>query len=336
MLSNFASFCTALEELAASYLGANHVKAVVSGDIGLIITLKALGLPEGAPCYISTFTFNSTMNAALWAGLQPVLIDIDPDTFNLSTESLKNAMEKKGGTGVVLATHVFGNPCNVPELENLARARDCFLIFDSAHGYGSKRNEIPVGRFGDAEVFSLSGTKIVTSAEGGLVATPHRWLAEKITYLRAYGFQNDYNSKYIGINGKISEIHSALGVLSLSKIEELLVRRHQIVEGYKRRLQTNVKWQRIRPEDRSTFKDVCIGVGGAREAVQRVLQDDQIQTKRYFLPLHFMQPYKQFMYGAYPVTEEVYDTTLCIPAYADLTEENLDRISRGVLKGISL
>lgn len=334
MLSNFSKFSQELEEKAASYLNSPYVKAVVSGDIGLMITLKALELPPGASCYISDFTFNSTINAALWAGLRPVLVDIDRETFNISTDALSEKIKKRGGPGVVLATHVFGNPADIESLKSIAREHECFLIFDAAHALGSKSNDQHIGCFGDAEIFSLSGTKLVTSAEGGLISTPHKWLAEKLIYMRAYGFQNDYNSRYVGLNGKISELHCALGILGLERIEEFLQKRREIVARYQQNLAGRVKYQKVRSEDRSTYKDVAIGTGERTETVEQSLHSQGIQTKRYFLPLHVMKPYMEFADGNYPATEHVYNTTICIPAYSDLCADDLDLISDRILRAL--
>jgi dTDP-4-amino-4,6-dideoxygalactose transaminase len=335
MLSNFGTFSERLERLAGDYLRSPHVLSVVSGDIGLIVALNALELPPGSPCFLSDFTFNSTINAALWSDLRPVLVDIDPDTYNMDPDHLASALREWSGPGVVLATHVFGNPCDVDRLLELVRANDCYLVFDAAHGYGSRRGDVPVGRFGDAEVFSLSGTKLVTSAEGGLIATPHDWLAERIMYLRAYGFQHDYESLVVGINGKISELHSALGLLNLARIESEVQRRAEILARYQERLGTAVGWQHVRPIDRSTYKDISIMLGDRRNAVERTLTEGGVQTKRYFLPLHTMKPYAPFADGPLPQSERVSESTLCLPAFSDLDEDTIDRIADLVLTALS-
>jgi dTDP-4-amino-4,6-dideoxygalactose transaminase len=335
MLSNFGAFSERLERLVAGYLGSPHILAVVSGDIGLVVTLKALELPPGAPCYVSSFTFNSTINAALWAGLRPVIVDADRSTYNIDPAELARAMARRPGPGVILATHVFGNPCDSDALRDLAKTNDCFLVFDAAHGYGSRREEIPVGCLGDAEVFSLSGTKLVTSAEGGLIATPHHWLAERAVYLRAYGFQHDYESLFVGINGKISELHCALGVLTLARVEEEVRRRHEIVTSYRARLEDLVGWQHVRPVDRSTYKDISIDLGVHRDAVARSLAQGGVQTKHYFMPLHQMKPYATFADGPLPRSEELYESTLCVPAFSDLDDDDLDRVCHLVREGIA-
>lgn len=334
MLSNFADYSQRLEGLSADYLGSPHVLCVVSGDIGLVLTLKALELPEGSPCFVSSFTFNSTINAAIWAGLEPVIVDADPSTFNIDAEALARGCERDGRAGVVLATHVFGNPCDADAVAAVAASYGHRVVYDAAHGYGSVRDGVHVGCLGDAEVFSLSGTKLVTSAEGGLVSTPHDWLAERLRYLRAYGFQNDYNSRYVGLNAKMSELHAALGVLTLARVEQAVARRNEIAQRYRALLGDRVGWQAVRPVDRSTHKDVCVALGDRRDDVEARLTSAGIATKRYFLPLHRMAPYAAFTQGPLPVADRTYDTTLCLPAFNDLDDRTVDHVAEVVLEGL--
>lgn len=337
MLSNFADFTNRLEEGARTSLAMPHVLAIVSADIGLVVTLKALELPASSPCFVSDFTFNSTINAAIWTGLEPVIVDVDPGSYNMSPESLREAMGRDGRPGVVLPTHVFGNPCDVDALHELADTHGSRLVFDAAHAYGSTRSSQPVGSFGDAEVFSLSGTKVVTSAEGGLVATKHDWLAERIVYLRAYGFQHDYQSRYVGLNGKLSELHAALGVLTLPHAEELVRKRLGLVAQYRSLLASSVTFQTVRDEDRSTYKDLSIDFGSEsrRERIELALEAAGVQTKRYFVPLHTMAPYARYSHGPKPVTDAVHARTLCVPLYADLATSEVELIC-GIISSFPL
>ena len=327
MLSNFAEYSQRLEALAAGYLGSPHVLPVVSGDIGLVLALRALDIPVGAPAFISSFTFNSTVNAALWAGLRPVLVDIDPASFNLSPDALADAVERTPEPGVVLATHTFGNPCDTDAIRSVADRTGCRVVYDAAHAYGSRRDGVPAGCLGDAEVFSLSGTKLVTSAEGGLVATPHDDVAERLTYLRGYGFQHDYNSRYVGLNGKISEFHCALGVLTLATVEEAVARRQAIVARYRAVLGDGVGWQAVRPTDRSTYKDISLVLGDRRDDVEAALGAAGVATKRYFLPLHRQDAYLTHVERPLPATDAVAATTLCVPAFNDLGDDQVDAIA---------
>ncbi len=332
MLSNFGEFALQFERETAAYLEVPFALAVSSCDLGIIITLSALELPPRAPCFVSDFTFNSTMNAAVWAGLSPVLVDVDSSTYNMSPAALSAEMQRFPEPGVVLATHVFGNPCDVEELSRIAREHGSYLVFDAAHGYGSQHRGVKVGGFGDAEVFSFSGTKVVTSGEGGLVTTRHDWLAERVRYLRAYGFQGDYRSRYIGLNGKISELNAALGVLSARQIEDLLARRTEIVRQYMSALDGLVTWQHVDASDISTFKDLCLGLGSRRSEVEGSLALVDVQTKRYFVPLHTMTPYAPFSFSPKPAASSVHESSLCVPLYPDLEREDLDLIV-GTIRG---
>jgi dTDP-4-amino-4,6-dideoxygalactose transaminase len=327
MLSNFAQYASALEAMAADYLGATCVLTVSSGDIALILALRSLQLPPKSRVLVPSFTFNSTVNAILWNDLIPVFVDIDPETLNID---VADAARRIDGASAILATHVFGNPASVDELARLAGGVGARLVFDAAHGYGSIRQGKHVGRFGDAEVFSLSGTKPVTSAEGGLFATSNPELADRFRYLRAYGFQYDYNSRYIGLNGKLSELHAALGLLTLSRIEDALTVRQAKVAQYIRRLAEvpGITFQRVSDQDRSTYKDfaVVFGTGEDRYLAETALTAAQVQTKRYFRPCHQMEAYRPYSHRPLPVTESLYRRILCLPLFEDLTEAEVDSI----------
>lgn len=327
MLSNFAEYATALEALAAEYLGAASVLTVSSGDVGLILALRALQLPPKTRVLVPSFTFNSTVNAILWNDLRPVFVDIDPESLNVDPADVERKID---GAGAILATHVFGNPAAVHELARIAGGAGARLIFDAAHGYGTLRAGRHVGTFGDAEVFSLSGTKPVTSAEGGFLATSNPELAERFRYLRAYGFQYDYHSRYIGLNGKLSELHAALGLLTVARIEDALAARRLHVDRYLGRLGAvrGVTFQKVSPQDRSTYKDFALlfATGQERYLVETALTAAQVQTKRYFRPCHQMDAYRSYANGALPVTEDVYRRILCLPLFEDLAADQVDSI----------
>jgi dTDP-4-amino-4,6-dideoxygalactose transaminase len=335
MLSNFAEYATALEALAAEYLGAACVLTVSSGDVALILALRALQLPPRTRVLVPSFTFNSTVNAILWNDLRPVFVDIDPETFNIDPVDVERKID---GAGAILATHVFGNPAAVDELARIAGGAGARLIFDAAHGYGTLRRGRHVGTFGDAELFSLSGTKPVTSAEGGLFATSNPELAERFRYLRAYGFQYDYHSRYVGLNGKLSELHAGLGLLTLARIEEALAVRRVHVDHYLNRLGVvpGLTFQKVEPEDRSTYKDFAIlfANGQERYLAEAALGAAQVQTKRYFRPCHQMDAYRQFAGGALPVTESVYRRILCLPLFEDLTANDVDSVCDTVIAAV--
>jgi len=171
----------------------------------------------------------------------------------------------------------------------------------------------------------------VTSGEGGLVATKHDWLVDRLERIRGYGFRGDYRSDLVGMNAKMSELHAALGLLNFERIDEILIRRDEHVAQYRARLGSSVGWQRVLPGDQSTTKDLVIGLGRLRGAVENELTNAQIQTKRYFVPLHFMPAYSKHTTGPLPQTERAFDESLCIPLYGSMTGAQVDRVCDVVL-----
>lgn len=334
MVSNFATFAQRLEALTSDYLGV-ATKVVVSGDIGLILTIAALDLPNGSAVIAPSFTFNSTINAILWNGLTPVFADINPETFNLDPDSAGEAAARFDAK-LIVATHVFGNPADVNGLRDVADRHGARLLFDAAHAYGSMHEGRKVGSLGHAEVFSLSGTKLVTSAEGGLISTGDPALLERLTYLRGYGFLGDYNSRFVGLNGKMSELHAALGTLTLSRVENAIAMRHELVSLYRNRLAgLPLRFQRVRSTDRTTFKDLALLFATVpdRDRVERALSDAQVQTKRYFRPCHTQTAYRHCPSVDLSSTLDVHGRSLCIPLFQGLTEGNVDTIT-GTIRGV--
>jgi dTDP-4-amino-4,6-dideoxygalactose transaminase len=336
MLSNFGPLAVELEAQSRVYLGAGHLLSASSGDVALILAVRALGLPAGSRVLVPSFTFNSTINSIVWNGHRPVFVDIDADTLNMDPHS---AAERVDGAAAIVATHVFGSPADVDALAAIARRAGVPLLFDAAHGYGSLYRGRHVGTLGAAEVFSLSGTKPVTSGEGGLFATEDPELASRFRYLRAYGFQDDYVSHYVGLNGKLSELHAALGLLTMARVEDALATRRRHVAAYLARLAVlpGVGFQKIAPADRSTYKDFALLFrdGSLRNSVEVALTARGIQTKRYFRPCHDMPAYREFCDRPLPQTDSAYARVLCVPLFEDMTDAQRDLVCDVIGEAVS-
>jgi dTDP-4-amino-4,6-dideoxygalactose transaminase len=258
-----------------------------------------------------------------------VFAEIDPGSLTIDPADVAKLITPR--TSLVLGTHVFGNPCDDDALK--AAAGLVPIVYDAAHAYGSRYRGRPSGggTLGTFEVFSFSGTKLVTSAEGGLVSTGDPALARKMEYLRAYGFQGDYESHMVGLNGKISELNAALGVLTLGTVERAVARRHEIVARYRATLgnAAGIGFQRVDPRDRSTHKDFAIlcADGAQRDRIEAALAAEQIQTKRYFRPAHAMRAYRRWTTRPLPRTDDVYERILCLPIFNELPDSDVDRIA---------
>jgi dTDP-4-amino-4,6-dideoxygalactose transaminase len=327
MLSNFGPHAARFEARAQACLGTPRVRCVASGDVGLVIALSALDLPEGGEAIVPSFTFNSTVNAVRWNRLVPVFADIDPATLNVDPADVERLVGPR--TAVIVATHVFGNPCDADELRRIAAARGVPIVYDAAHAFGSRYRSRPVGTLGDLEVFSFSGTKLVTSAEGGLVAAATDELVRRVEYGRAYGFQADYESHFPGLNGKLSELNAALGVLTVRLVEPAATRRAAIARRYRDHLAglPGVAFQQVDPRDRSTYKDFAILCAAGRDALEARLAAEDIQTKRYFRPCHTMRAFRRWATRPLPRTDETYARILCLPIFNELPDEDVDRIA---------
>lgn len=321
MLSNFSVNVQRLEKHITSYLGNKYVWTVTNGDVGLITALASLELHQDDEVILPSFTFNSTANAVVWNRLTPVFADIDERTLCIDPEDVRKKITKK--TKVILGVHTFGNPCDVDKLSSIATANGCFLIFDSAHAYGSLYKGKKIGSFSDIDVFSLSGTKVVTTAEGGIITTNKKSIFKKISYIRNHGFLNNYRSEYIGVNGKMSELHATLGLLTLPLIEKEVKKRTKIVLLYRKLLKDvdGITFQEIDEQNRSTYKDFCILIKN-RDALADFLGKYNIQTKKYFCPLHTMHYFKEYN-TKLPKTETVARSILCLPIYNDIPTKDI-------------
>ncbi len=335
MLSNFSLYARQFEQKAQGYLGNPFTRAVVNCDIGLVLSVAALGIPEGSECLVQSFTFNSTINAILWNRLRPVFVDIDPRTLNVDCEDLERRITS--ATRAIVVTHIFGSPLPIDRVTEFARGRDLRVVVDAAHAYGAMHSGVRVGdpSLGDFQVFSFSGTKPLTSAEGGLVSIAREEDLRAFEYLRAYGFHNDYISRFVGLNAKLSEIHAALGCLALDGVEGVMETRKAKADRYRAALsrEARIRFQEVPPESRSSYKDFAILCSEGRDALATRLEDLGIQTKKYFRPLHRMPVYERFGSAQDDLkdTLAVADAVLCLPMFNDLADADIDRVCEAIL-----
>ena len=338
MLSNFGPYAQRFEEKVRNISRAKYCRAVANCDLGLIITLKAFNLKPGSEVLVPSFTFNSTGNAILWNGLKPRFVDIDTGTLNMDTDDLRSKISNKASA--ILATNTFGYPSDMFRLHVIAKAHDLPLIFDSAHAFGAYYNERPIARYGDAHVFSFAGTKVVTTGEGGAIVTPHKWMADRIKYLRAYGFQGDYNSKYLGLNAKMSEMAAALGLHTLDNLSTNIEYREKLYMRYRTNLMTYSEefyYPLIRVGSRPTYPYFTIIFNRPYHSrrVAALLKKSGVETKKYYMPLHKSNIFRKYR-GPLSSTNWVYQRILNLPQHTEMDLNDVDRICdvvRRVLDG---
>jgi dTDP-4-amino-4,6-dideoxygalactose transaminase len=324
------------EERCSDYLGVANCVAVSSCTAGLMLVLRAAGL--AGDVVVPSFTFAATVHAASWNGLPPTFADVDPVTLTLSPESVARAIGVR--TSAILATHLYGTPCDVESLEEVAASHGVPLFFDAAHAFGSRHGERHVGTFGQAEVFSLSPTKVLVATEGGIIATNDDTLAERCRIGRDYGNPGDYDCRFVGLNARMSETHAAIALRSLDYLDERIARRNALASRYREGIASvrGIAFPEVRPGDRSTYKDFTILVDpeafGAEAAwLSKALGAEGIDTRRYYSPpVHRMRAYRRqsTANGNLHVTETAAERVLTLPMWTEMRDEHVDRVASAI------
>ncbi|MBI4234985.1 DegT/DnrJ/EryC1/StrS family aminotransferase [Candidatus Peregrinibacteria bacterium] len=335
MLTN-ASYVEAFEEAVQKYTGAKYAIATNSCTNGMMLTIKALGLK--GEVILPSFTFHATAHAAAWNGLKLVFVDCDPKTYNIDPKKVEAAITPQ--TCAIMAVYIFGNPPDIESLEKVAKKHKLKLILDAAHGFGTKYQGKSAGGFGDAESFSLSPTKLLTSGEGGLVTTNDPDLARKLKTGRNYGDPGTYDSEFSGFNARMSELHAALGLTSLKVLTKNVQRRNQMVTLYKKLLSQipGIDFQQIEKGNISSYKDFSILIdakafGLSRDQAYQALNKENIMVKKYFYPA----VHNQIAFRGYPKrdtglknTNFIAENSLSLPLFSHITEAQIRKIVKTV------
>ncbi len=318
------------EEHLKEYLSVSNAIGVSSCTLGLILVLHVLDLK--GEVIVPSFTFPSTVHAIMWNNLKPVFVDCDPETFNLIPSKVEEAITSQ--TSAIMAVNIFGNPCEVEALEDIAIRYDLKLIFDSAHGFGSELNGKPLGKYGNAEVFSTSPTKLLVTGEGGVITTEDGELAEKIRTGIEYGNPGDYDCLFKGLNARLGEFNSLTGIYSLKRLNENTELRNYLASVYKQYLShiPGISFQKINPSGKSSYKDFSILIEPSfclsRDLLYKALEAEGVVTRKYFYPNHRQKALKNIdMNCKLPFTDEVSEKVICLPIYSSMTEDMIKTVS---------
>ncbi len=322
------------EKQVCRTLGVKNAIAVSSCTSGLILAVKALDLK--GEVIVPAFTFAATAHALAWNKITPVFCDSEKGTYNIDVKKVEPLIN--GKTSAIMPVYIFGVPPRITELEKLAKKYNMKLLFDSAQGLGARYKGRLAGGFGNAEVFSMSSTKVVTSIEGGLVTTGDDDLAGKIRQMRDYGKSFDGEGMdYVGLSARMSEFHSIIGMRNFSKMEQLIKRRKKLIAHYKKNLEDvkGISFQKIPSCSESTgnYKVIFIDEKKARatrDEVYQFMKEKRIQTKKYFYPaLHMQKAYAQFKkkyQGLLPVAEKASKEGLALPLYSHMNRKIVSRV----------
>lgn len=324
-----------LETELRSYLGVDTAMLFNNGTIALLAALKMLDLPAGSEVITTPLTFAATAHAITWNGLKPVFADVDPVTLTLDPRSVEKAITEK--TSAIVGVHVYGTVCDVDALQTIADENGLRLLYDGAHAFGTVINGKPVASFGDGTVFSFHATKLFTTLEGGLIATPRAEDDEKIYFLRNFGIKNEEEVISVGINGKMNEIQAAIGLLNLPLVAEEQAKRAELRRSYDAYL-NDIPGVSVQPVQKGVtnseqYYPVVIDAsvfGKSRDDVYEALREKNIFARKYFHPICTeFEPYRHLPIisaANHIVAETRKSQVLCLPFFSGVTDEDFEEI----------
>lgn len=328
-LTNNGPLVNELEIQLKQYLGVPHLLYVSNGTSALQIAIKALELK--GEIITTPFSFIATTSSILWEGWKPVFVDIDRHTFNINPALIEAAITPR--TSAIVATHVFGNPCDIDAIQQIAAKHNLKVIYDASHCFGTKYKGQSVFRYGDISITSFHATKLFHTIEGGAVFTSDPDLLRKMAYMRNFGFNGPEDFACIGINGKNSEFHAAMGLVNLKYANELLQKRKEQYLQYAGFLQSqDVQLQTI--DANACYNYAYFPVVFPSEEVlkrtERALVAHSIHPRRYFYPsLHTLQFVEKYECAN---SLHIAPRIMCLPMHHHLTQEELHMIVRIFLR----
>ena len=326
VLTNHGPYCQEFESCLSKFLSAKNVSVVNNGTTGLMLALKALS--KGSEVITTPFTFAATASSIKWLGFKPVFVDVEPKFGNIDPILVANAVTSK--TGAILASHNFGFPADSKRLTEISQKFQIPLIFDAAPAMGVRLNGKSITSFGDASILSFHATKVFTTIEGGSVISRSKQIKEEIDLLRNFGI-SDYEVKSTGINGKLNEIQSAIGLLNLKRFNQNVSRRRALFELYEQNLEALPKVRLLNPNKNTEYNfEYCIVVFENEKDCLYVfekLKESEIFCRRYWNPvLTNTIPYHDKK-SKFPEAEKSSKCSLALPMGSDSNENIVNLIS---------
>ncbi len=331
-LTNNGPFHQRFEQALCDYLGVRHVSLFANGTLALVTALQALRVQ--GEVITTPYSFVATAHALLWNGIKPVFVDIDPETLNIDTAKIEAAITPR--TTAILPVHCYGHPCDVVRIQEIADNYGLKVIHDAAHAFGVRRGGESVLAHGDLSVLSFHATKVFNTFEGGAIVSHSDKAKRHIDHLKNFGFVDETTVVAPGINGKMSEINAAFGLLQLEGIDAAIAGRQSIDASYRRGLAdvAGIRCLGDAGEERANYAYFPILVGPeyplSRDELFARLREHGIVARRYFYPLISDFPMYREMPSAaaanLPVARRAADSVICLPIYPGLAEDEVDAI----------
>jgi perosamine synthetase len=329
-ISSSGKYVDAFERSFAEFCGVEHALTCANGTVALHLALLALGVGPGDEVIVPTLTYVASANAVVYCGATPVLVDSEPDSWNLDPARVAEAITER--TKAIMAVHLYGHPADMDPLVELAREHRIAIVEDAAEAHGAQYRGQTVGSIGDVSTFSFYGNKIITTGEGGAVVTNDAELATRIKMLRGQG--QDPNRRYwfpvVGYNYRLTNVAAAIGLGQLERVDWHLERRREVARWYAeflgpdRRITTSPE----QPWARSSFWISCALLAEdtqPRDDVMARLADRGIETRPFFYPMHTLPMYEHLLRpeAGFPVAESLARRGLNLPTSAMLTRDDV-------------
>ena len=332
-LTNNGPLHEQLEQELADYLGVKYLSLFSNGTLALISALQALKIQ--GEVITTPFSFVATTHSLWWNKITPVFVDIEPDYLNIDTAKIEAAITPR--TTAIMPVHVYGNPCQVEEIQRIADKHGLKVIYDAAHAFGVKMNGNSLLNFGDLSVLSFHATKVYSTIEGGAVICHSAEMKHHLDNLKNFGFQDETIVEEPGINAKLNEVQAAYGLLQLKYVDSFMARRKVITELY-RSLLKDVRGIRYLSDMEHvthgySYFPILVDAeqyGISRDALYNKLKENNIFSRRYFYPLiSTFEPYNMLPSSNaenLPIATEVAEQVICLPIYPGLTDEDVMRV----------
>ncbi|WP_292486013.1 DegT/DnrJ/EryC1/StrS aminotransferase family protein [Methanohalobium sp.] len=333
-----AKYVEDLENAVAEYLGVEHAVAVSSSTAGMMLTIKSMGL--NGEVILPGFNFHSSADAVLWNGLKLKFVDIDPETWTIDPDKIEENITEN--TSAICGAHIFGNPCDIEKLLQIAEDNNLKLYFDASHALGSKYHNEYIGNFGNAEIFSLNPSTSNSAGEGGIVTTNDDDLKDYLLAGRNYGDEGELNSRFPAFNARMSEFNAVLANHSLKNIEENIRSRNGVVTKYRNVLGNipGISFQKITEHSRSACNEFAISInpdefGMTRDELSDKLFEVNIETrKHYYPPVHRQQAYSEHAQSEtdLPVTGDLSEHVLSLPIWSQMSSNLAGKVCTNIQK----
>ena len=336
-ISSTGKYVTQFEENFAKYCGVKYGVAASNGTTALHLALTALGIGEGDEVIVPDITFAATINAVIYTGATPVIVDIEEDSWCIDPNRIESAITPN--TKAIIPVHIYGQPCNMGRISDIAKKHTLYIVEDCAEAHGAEWGNKKVGSFGIISCFSFFGNKVITTGEGGMCITDSKELNEKMRILRDHGMSRDrkYYHEVVGFNYRMTNLQAAIGMAQLERIDEILGWRCKLEEKYRKAF-SRISKVRMQCNDFEDRKKIAWLVSvlideDKRDMLLQELKNNRIDARAFFIPLSEMDIYRSYAQNC-KVSKKISKMGINLPTTYEINESEIEKIVHIIRKAL--